>query len=139
LHYVYHFAKIRDVDNPAKQPFQAAVRFSIDVGQSAGSASIAQVQANKRLVIEYISCEMILPVNNLAGEFLIATVLGAPPPISHRLFFNPLTNGAQGLSQLVRFYADPQTSVEIEVLREGATTLAVTVDAAISGHLVDVL
>ena len=129
---------ITDVDNPAKQPFQAAVSFSIGSGQSAGSATITHVPAKKRLVIEYISAEKILPVNNLAGEFEIATVLGGPPPVTHTLFFSPQTNGAQGLSQLVRFYADPQTSVDIQVLREGATTQAVTVRAAISGHLVNV-
>ena len=117
-------------------PFQAAVRFTINAGQSAGSASITKVPAGKRLAIEYVSCEMILPIDNLAGECLIATVVGAPPPISHRLFFSPLTNGAHGLSQPVRFYADPKTSVEIQVLREGPTNLPVTVDATISGQLI---
>jgi hypothetical protein len=129
---------ISDVDKPAKQPFQAAVFFEIASGQPAGSATITTVPAKRRLVIEYISSEMILPLSNTAGEFEIATVLGGPPPVTHTLFFSPQTNGAQGLSQLVRFYADPQTSVIIQVLREGVATQAVSVRAAISGYLVDV-
>jgi hypothetical protein len=41
------------------EPLQAAVSFTIPVGESAGSPSITTVPAKKRLVIEYVSCEMI--------------------------------------------------------------------------------
>ena len=47
---------MRDVDNPARQPFQAQVRGGFaDGASSTGDITIATVPAGKRLVIEHVS------------------------------------------------------------------------------------
>src|SRR5438094_7734660 len=48
--------QVRDVDNPAKQPFQAEVVGGFaDGASSTGDITIATVPAGKRLVIEHVS------------------------------------------------------------------------------------
>ena len=49
-----------DVDNPAKQPFQAAVEIKLPPG-TGGENGFVQVPKGKRLVIEYASGEGFLP------------------------------------------------------------------------------
>src|SRR5437899_6396572 len=47
---------VRDVDNPARQPFQAeAVGGFADGASTTGDITIGAVPAGKRLVIEYVS------------------------------------------------------------------------------------
>src|SRR5438445_1232922 len=104
---------VRDVDNPARQPFQAQVVGGFADGASTtGDITIATVPAGKRLVIEHVSVfGMMEQLQRLVGGTLFHE-------LGHNLGHDHLPISAQGsnaagtldyfvASQLVRFYADP--------------------------------
>src|SRR5688572_28585510 len=49
----------RDVDHPVRQPFQRSVVIDFATGQGTATAQFT-VPANKRLVVEYVSAQIIL-------------------------------------------------------------------------------
>jgi hypothetical protein len=128
--------QVSDVDNAARNPVQANVRFQINVGSADAIATVFSVPAGKRLVIEHISCEIWLQFDAVPGEFFVATVLNAPPPVSHLLLWQKMLHGPYGISESLRLYAEANTDVEVQAIRDGATTQVATVDVTIAGYLI---
>ena len=118
---------VRDVNNPARQPFQTSLT---DVPPS----NQFKVPSGKRLVIEYVSGR--IPVGlgqQLESLYLLTTVNNAAT--FH--FFTPILTGGVTqsiftVSQQTRIYADPETFVTL-YSQGGSLTAVLT----ISGYLVD--
>ncbi len=128
-----------DVDNPARQPFQAAVEISMPDG-TGGQNGFVTVPANKRLVIEYASGEAFMPTGQKCLFSVITTIGGASTGTRHYLDSDALGKfGAPDYfraGQVVRLYADPKTTVMLRADRDVATGTA-TARMSISGYLVD--
>ena len=130
-------AKVRDVDNPARQPVHAEANCSDDEG-SACETVIFAVPAGKRLVIEYAS--MGARVSDVqVSRMGIRTTVGGQE-ILHRLPPTPpapAVNSSTSTGEQLRLYADPGTSVSVV---GAGTDSNGTGDFffTISGHLVDV-
>ena len=130
-------ALMRDVDNPAFQPFQAATSGRIFRGGYQSSV-IAQVADGKRLVIEYVSA-WITDFTDSAWALEIDTVQkGAAErhmiPVAQEMY----VFGGYHLiaAQPTRLYADPGSAVTVAVSRSGLVG-ASDVSFTVSGHLVD--
>ena len=67
---------VRDVDNPARQPFQATVFISISDGVPAGSA-LLDVPSGRQLVIEYVSASVQLPTGQKVQELRVEPKQGS--------------------------------------------------------------
>src|SRR5438132_10795306 len=82
---------VRDVDNPAKQPFQAeAMGGFADGASTTGDIPITTVPAGKRLVIEHVSVfGTMLPLQRLVSGTLLHEV-------AHNLGHDHLPISAQG-------------------------------------------
>ena len=126
----------RDVDEPARHPFQRGLVLDFPAGQGTASAEFT-VPANKRLVIEYVSARISLTEGNLHW-FSVRTAAGDSTG-TH--FFAPMSipnlPGFYTISQQTRLYAGPGSTVTIEARR----TINFSADsgsAGISGYLVDV-
>jgi hypothetical protein len=124
----------RDVDNPARQPFQRSMSFP---------ASFT-VPSGKRLVIEVFSARVSFPEPCRLSDLYLVTVTGGQTAF---YYHSPTTiepvllPRAVVVNQQTRIYADPGTSVTVNA--ERACFLGGTFDdyigtATISGYLVDV-
>lgn len=127
----------RDVDHPARHAFQRGVTLEFATGEGIASAQFT-VPANKRLVIEYVSANIVL-TDGIIFRFSVRTSAGSSTG-TH--YFVPMSqpNFPEGytISQDTRLYAAPGTTVTIEARRVvNATSLPSTGFAEISGHLVD--
>jgi hypothetical protein len=132
---------VRDVDNPASQPFQKTTS-TVQSGTNVSTLTLATVPAGKRLVIEFISASGQVPLGQHVESWGVLTV--APPTggAQHELLVTAQPPAVIGdalfrTSQQVRLYADPGTSVQTIIRRNsgaGSATFLMTV----SGHLVDV-
>lgn len=127
---------MKDVDNPARQPFQRAIHeFTPFI-----------VPTGKRLVIEYVSadvgtsstscdafrCKLKTTVQgtDLVHFFFPELVSTSPSTAASRQF---------ALSQQTRIYADPNTEVTVNFERNGSPCVfGIGTGLSISGHLVDV-
>ena len=139
---------VRDVDNPARQPFQA----TLEEPPVGAPPRVVTVPAGKRLVIEYVSA------NVIAGDLQC----GAPPRyaltttaagVAQAHFFYPEFTGnvgsagnvsrRYGLSQQTRIYADPNTQLALDIGVDSfpvCSFLNLGIGESglhISGHLVD--
>ncbi len=101
--------QVRDVDNPASQPFQAQVVVGFADGASTtGDITIATVPAGKRLVIEYLSVFSAM----LPHQKVINTLIEQAEQGVHGQNY-PFGSNADGTldywigSQPIRFYAQP--------------------------------
>jgi hypothetical protein len=128
-----------DVDNPVRQPFQAAVEIDMPAG-TGGQNGFVTVPTGKRLVIEYASGEAFIPTGQKCLFSVITTIGGAPTGTRHYLDSDAMGKfGAPDYfraGQVVRLYADPKTTVMLRVDRDIATGDA-TARMSISGYLVD--
>ena len=127
----------RDVDHPARHPFQRGVVIEFATGEGIASAQFT-VPADKRLVIEYVSANIIL-TEGVMFRFSVRTSAGSSTG-TH--YFAPISQPnfpeAYTISQDTRVYAAPGSTVTIEARRTvNATSLPSTGFASISGHLVD--
>jgi hypothetical protein len=130
---------IADV-NHAMQPVQATVSVNIQDSQTAGQGTLYTVGASKRLVIEYVS--MFCPgFVGVGFTGIIGTVVGGVS-VGHLVTQIPATTVPQSFPQAeaggpVRLYADPGTSVTLQVSR---TDNRVNIGClfSFSGHLVNV-
>jgi hypothetical protein len=134
---------VRDVDNPAKQPFQAEVVGGFADGASTtGDIIIATVPAGKRLVIEYVSASgaMLHDQKVVRGEVAETLTLA---PARWGIQYTPQGSNADRTrdyfvaTQPVRIYADPG-SITCSAERDsvaGANPDSVTF--TISGYFVD--
>jgi hypothetical protein len=130
--------EVRDLDNPARQPIQAASNCQPDPGFTGCGVTILNVPAGKRLVIEYASIEAFTPAGQVAFFELTTSVNGTSvihrSPLSQpAVAFNSI--GRATLGQQVRIYSDPGTDVRVVGVRSG--TAMGGFNFAISGHLVD--
>lgn len=132
-------ALIRDVDSPARQPFQAAVEGTMGAGTE-GINLFVTVPTGKRLVIEYVSGTCFVP----GGQKCIFSVGTIVNNAATSTFHNLQTEvvgpfGSEDLfraGEQVRIYGDGGTSVTLRADRDQPTGNA-TVRMSLSGHLVD--
>ena len=126
----------RDVDEPARQPFQRSGEITFAAGEVIAAVEFT-VPEGKRLVIEYVSA-------NISSEeplfwFTVQTSAGSSGG-TH--FFQPIAlpnlPHRHVVSQQTRLYANPGSTVTIEARRIGTFCLqAASGFVAFSGHLVD--
>ena len=147
-----HPVLVRDLDNPARQPFEASVGVNITDGLTFGNGALdsSAVPAGKRLVIEHISALTSLPsgqkvediqvlglrLQEGGGASAFQTWLGAD--------LKATTGGLDRFitSQPVRLYIDSGATrgfspVQVAVDRDGVAGFGQCI-MNISGYLVDV-
>jgi hypothetical protein len=133
---------VRDVDNPARQPFQIGFPFTMNSGTEQVFQSIT-VPDGKRLVIEYVSMgsgsvpvgqHLFIILRTFVGgvgafHYVAVTPQGrlAPPNVADTFV----------ASQPMRVYADPGTTVTIQMQRDSGYA-ACGPNLTVSGYLVDV-
>jgi len=133
--------EVRDLDNPAQQPFQLTRTCGV-VDQSGGCAVNIGIPAGKRLVIEYVSMLATMPVGQVAS-FDIETSIGGVS-VQHQLPLSPPAAGSfntgprASIGQQVRLYGDPGTVFSLGVTRSASVGEA-TFKFSVSGHLVNVV
>lgn len=135
-------ALIKDVDNPARQPFSASTNIvAFKSGDVVLSETIMTVPAGKRAVLEHCSCINYLEAGNNFIRFELRYVSGgvnARHQFVHTrvgVSFSP-TIDIWSFSQPVRAYADAGTAITIEALRRSVTGSG-AIECYISGHFVD--
>jgi hypothetical protein len=133
-----HPVFVRDVDNPAREAFQHDITFTLPDNFSEVCSPLVAVPDGKRLVIEYISGKATFPAaDQKLRNFSIRTTLNGNQA------YHYLVPGATGIfneyviGQQVRLYADGNTLPHICVSRGTLNDGIVTVQASISGYLVD--
>jgi hypothetical protein len=130
---------VRDVENPARQPFQRELQIAIPAGSN-GASETFTVPAGKRLVLEYIAATVaVFPGQK--GSLRITNTAGGTLA-SYDLHLEDEGVGFTGfaifrVSQQIRIYADPGSTVTVVVGSDGAT-LPVTIGelVTLSGYLV---
>lgn len=137
---------VRDVDNPARQPIQANI---IEVPPQIPNPILFTVPAGKRMVIEYVSADIRANTQcATAPQYALRTTTGG---VALNHFFQSEFTGtlgaaaneatrAYGLSQQTRIYADPNTTVTLDIRTDAFPSCAFMVNDGIhvSGYLVDV-
>ena len=131
---------VRDVDNPARQPFQANFQFFIQDG-SFGSSQSLIVPAGKQLVIEYISADSGVPTGQLARIGLYTSINGQFS--LHYVVTNRLGAVGNGDDEFVAgqpttIYADQGTEVQVGFSKNAGQGFA-NCSVTLSGHFVDAL
>ena len=127
----------RDVDQPARQPFQRGVSLAFPAGEGTANAEFT-VPANKRLVIEYVSARISLTDGTLHW-FSVRTAAGSSTGTHYfaSISIASLPN-VYTISQQTRLYANPGSTVTIEARRIFNPDIgADSGSATISGYLVD--
>jgi hypothetical protein len=135
-------ALVKDVDNPARQPF------AVNSGTSsinAGSISVTQVlltvPAGKRAVIEHVSCiDFLASGDNFVRMELRHTLGGVAKAqqFVHDFVGASLASGIDvwSFSQPIRAYADPGTDISMSALRRNSAGTG-GIECELSGHFVD--
>ena len=129
-------------DPAALEPFQAEIDFSINDGDAGASGSFT-VPAGKRLVIEYASASVSLPLGQRLDFVQVITASASGPTVSASHFLTPVfvtddnTNSEVAAAQELRLYADPSTTVSVRTARNSLSGPGSAI-ISISGHLVDV-
>ncbi len=121
---------MRDVDNPARQPFQRLLN-SIN-----GNFAVPD---GKRLVIEYVSGTLDGLTNCTANYVFITTtisVAGEAQIVSHIFPPTPISSLRAVFGQQTRIYADPNTVVSAR-LNTNPDNCDSSLVAYISGYLVN--
>jgi hypothetical protein len=142
---------VRDLDNPARQPFQAELGgLLFNTSDDAESFQITLVPPGKRLVIEHVS----LRINSReAGPegipqprfrtFAALITKADTVAARHEVIVDRADVGEASrnvASQSIRAYADPGSAVFVEIDStndNGGNSLLGISHVAISGHLVD--
>jgi len=133
---------VRDVDNPARQPFHAeAVGGFADGASITGGILIPTVPAGKRLVIEHVSVFGAM----LPGQKMVRTrVMYRFSVFGHSLVISAQGSNADGssdyfvASELIRFYDNDGLPVAWEVERDSsAGAKPAGIDLNCDGYLVD--
>jgi hypothetical protein len=106
---------VRDVDNPALQPFSADTDYFLPPDVAPNTVQVnPNVAAGKRLVIEYVSAKSALSLTDTLTDITIETSSGfhyfpMPPPNA--------ANGVAVFSQQTRMYHDSGTPITVVVNR----------------------
>jgi hypothetical protein len=128
---------VRDLDNPARQPFQTMVE--APSGAPSGTLiPIVTVLAEKVLVLEFISGLINVPGNRFATAVLVIQEGGAPV-FHHRLLLTKIgaassTTDAYGVFPPFRMYVKSGQTISLAILDSDAT-----ITLNITGHYVDKL
>ena len=127
----------KDVDTPAKQPFQEEVVATLASGPD--GAVITTVPAGKRLVIETITSNSRIDISGVAvSPQLLLTVNNRT--VTHIIGLNSIGQNATisfwTATHGVRLYADPST--EVHVACRAIINANQFCDVTISGYFVDV-
>jgi hypothetical protein len=128
---------VRDLDNPARQPFQATVE--APPGTPSGTLiPIVTVPAGKILVLEFISGLINVPTNSLATTVLLIQE-GVAPVFHHRVLLTKIgaassTIDAYGVFQPFRMYVKSSQAISLAILNSDTT-----ITLNITGHYVDKL
>ncbi|HEX9422473.1 MAG TPA: hypothetical protein VF899_04470 [Pyrinomonadaceae bacterium] len=131
---------VRDVDNPARQPFTAQFSVFIPNGYDHGLEDMSDVPAGKRVVIEHISALTRLPSGQKVEALVVLTIGSGQTYLGAEL--KTTIDGLDQFitSQPVRLYVDHVSSppaLRVVVYRDGvAGDGGSTVN--INGYLVDV-
>ncbi len=129
---------VRDVDNPARQPFQAQDASGFSPQNEA--LFLFSVPAGKRLVLEYVTASILVTSGRKAGFFVRTTVTDANGvfhwmnPVPHGTFAN-VGWDVWVVSQPVRLYAAGGTQFLLGAFADGPGGGSATV--TFSGYLVD--
>ncbi len=62
---------VRDVDNPARQPFQKEIIVNLNLGSDTGEDDVVTVPPGKRLVVEHASATGFVPVGQKLRVFVL--------------------------------------------------------------------
>ena len=131
---------VRDVDNPARQPFfYSGYQGFSDGAQSSNPFSLPPVPAGKILVVEYINFRGRM----LIGQKMVEAILSISPPFTS-IDFPISSSGGDGIrdnyvvSQPLRLYAPAGTVLTTYAVRNNATGgNPDSVAIAVSGYLLD--
>lgn len=130
---------VRDVENPARRPFQATAGCTIDPGNNF-CANTFVVPANQLLVIETVSAFVTVP----PGQTAYHSLNTSHEPFNDVSFFMPATfvsndgtNLRFAVTQSMRAYAFPGTHVVGIGSRSAPLTGSGSAITTISGYLVD--
>jgi hypothetical protein len=107
----------RDIDNPARQPFQYTL--SPSSGTSSSATASYKVPAGKHLVIEYYSAQLTqYPSGGYAYMYLTTTAHG------NTAYYKviPPSASTAPLNQLTRIYADPGSTVAAQVVQSSGSS-----------------
>lgn len=133
---------VRDVDNPAQQPFQRELDAHFSPGSSSASDSLT-VPAGKRLVIEFAAETVNLP----AGQHMWVRIQTTANGSTNQFTLTPSFLCACGAdssdflagNQELHLYADPGTTVSIVAnLLVSTANTNTGADVVMSGHYVNV-
>ena len=133
---VANTVSIQDTENPAKQPFQQAASAVFADGSDSADSSIA-VPAGKRLVVETVAVSRSGVLGNTSSHIYLGATLNG------NTVYYPLpvlgVNGvdAPGMAQMLRFYADPASTLSLYASRSGSSGRETDV-VTVSGYLVNV-
>lgn len=124
---------VRDVENPAREPFSASLNCSNTI--SNGCAGSVSVPAGKRMVVEFVSGRVSVGSGNELTSVLIVTGGKEHFLLAHKSPATPTSGTRFDVSQPLRLYSDPggDVSLHVEISGIGASTLI----GRISGYLVD--
>ena len=133
--------QVRDVDNPAKQPFQAeAMGGFADGASTTGDIPITTVPAGKRLVIEHVSVFGTM----LPGQKMVRAVMHRFSVFGHSLVISAQGSNADGsrdyfvASQLVRLnFSHDDVIVCLAERDSSLVENPGSVTFTVSGYLVD--
>jgi hypothetical protein len=139
--------RVRDVDQPARQPFQRRGVFFIAANAIAAADNI-ELPAGKRLVLEYVALTTNPRVEEDDGislsVFATCAGCGGVGEAPLRLLLHnqgTLVNGqftALVGSQEIRLYADPGTTLKVVAERDQVTASTLHVNYTLVGYFVDV-
>jgi hypothetical protein len=125
--------QVRDVANPAFQPFQAEVVMTIREGTGAQQSTIPPAPDGKRLVIEHVTVDALVPV----GQRVLARIK-AGSDIEHALVLTSQGFGHWVTSQPIRLYTlGGGVGSGFAVIERSTSEGEVSAVFTISGHLVD--
>lgn len=126
---------VRDVDNPARSPYQDVVSIVLPNGQVSGQAVLPAVPAGKQLVIEYVSASGYFAL----GQSAFLQVGMSESSVMHYVpLLQRFNTGVRTRiigGQETRIYVEAGKQPRIAVVRDGTTGDAL-VDVAISGYFV---
>jgi hypothetical protein len=132
---------VRDLDNPARHPFQFYATFSKTGGNFLTDNQIA-VPAGKRLVIETVTVQAYVP----AGQKLLAQInmVGGGTFAQHNILLTPQGGFDFNLldyfaaTESVRLYADQGSAVPFSLTRSSSDANLWGGSYTVSGYLIDV-
>jgi len=131
---------VRDIDNPARQPFQIEQIATIRNAESSWAEFVA-VPIGKRLVIEYVSVFIALPAGQKPTLVGVATTLnqiGAGHSFGAMFLAADIVGrDVFNISQQTRLYSDPGASSVNFFVERNASSGEAEIFFSVSGYLVD--